>query len=451
MIDPLEVINSCARLVDFCSRMKDVGLENKVFSRLIQRVREDVEEAFRLMRKPEIQAHFEVDPDKEKRVNGAILSVKTAINNIARFVEALRVQKERDGSIGMINRLEWVLRHQSKLNSRQLELDTCHKSLLQTISAMQLWELFPPVRSIEISPMGSILLPPRARLRMRRGKIPENLIDLDDAREIIVEDGDQPSDQSLGCGAFGPSAITLVDPDIPALAELPITDVDKLRRSSSDRPHEDAEGISTELPPKGQQQPMHHDGQTSKDDLHPETFQETRPRSRMSDIVESPFEDGLILADEIPERPKSSLGLSSPISLPSTTYSDDLESQRSRSESANSIVLEFEWEMSPSFSDLVGSALPQLQICQPRLSRYRKKRASQSEIQKGPEEALNQVDEGKIVVMRPEAEEVELSNIVEGPQAGSDEVMIDDSKRRQSFQEDIRKRKARQNLVMSGM
>lgn len=447
MVDPLEVINTCARVIDFCSRLKDVGLENKVFSRLIQRVREDVEEAFRLMRKPEVQAHFEADPDKEKRVNGTILSVKTAINNIARFVEALRVQKEREGTIGMINRFEWVLRHQSKLNSRQLELDTCHKSLLQSINAMQMWELFPPTRSIEIGPTGSILLPPRARLRMRREKMPENLIDLDDERHVIP--GQQDCNcQNLGSGAFGPSAITLVEPDVPALAELPDADVKQFRKA----PIKTVEVVSVEeLIDSSLQGPLVITNDAvpfNNTHLRPNGFQEVQSKSRMSGNVESPFEDGLILADELPERPKSSLASSGPISMPSSMCSDVSDSRHSRSKSSTNIVLEFEWETSPSFSDLVESALPQLQICRPRLSRYRKKRASLAKVQLKSEPEFDHVDEGNDVNCQLPASVAETNTIVREEQIDNEKILL---VRPRSCQEDIRKRRAKQDLVLSGL
>ncbi|KAF2101544.1 hypothetical protein NA57DRAFT_72984 [Rhizodiscina lignyota] len=183
---PFDAINTAFRLIEFCMQMKDVSLENRVFVTLIQRVQDDVEEAFRLMRKPEVQEHFNVDPGKQERVESTILSARSAINSIGRFVETVRVDEERNGSIGMLHRFEWVLRHQAKLGSRELELSTCHKSLLSSIGMMQSLELHPLKNKtvVTITSSNSLLISPRARLRQRKSiATMENLIDLSDADE----------------------------------------------------------------------------------------------------------------------------------------------------------------------------------------------------------------------------------------------------------------------------
>ena len=186
-------INVCFKFVDFCMKVKDVSLENQVFVRIISRVRDDREEAFRLMRKPVVQRHFEIDPDSRKYVEGTILALNKALQSIGKFVESVRLDEERNGTISLGNRFEWVLRHQAKLGTRQLELDTCHKSLLQAMETMRMMERDPlPPSYIAATNPGDdnedgdddIPVPPHRRLQLRKeSQEAESLIDLDDTAD----------------------------------------------------------------------------------------------------------------------------------------------------------------------------------------------------------------------------------------------------------------------------
>src|SRR5215469_4340806 len=191
-------ITVCFKFVDFCMKVKDVSLENQVFVRIISRVREDREEAFRLMRKPTVQRHFDLDPDSKNYVEGTILALNKALQSIGKFVESVRIDEERNGSIGLVNRFEWVLRHQAKLGTRHLELDTCHKSLLQAMDTMRKFELdpLPPSYSTATRPRDSndednddnFLVAPRLRLQLRKeAQKPTNLIDFDDTVDEEID------------------------------------------------------------------------------------------------------------------------------------------------------------------------------------------------------------------------------------------------------------------------
>lgn len=183
-------INVCFKFVDFCMKVNDVSLENQVFVRIISRVREDREESFRLMRKPAVQRHFELDPDSRKYVEGTILALDKALQSIGKFVESVRLDEERNGSIGLVNRFEWVLRHQAKLGTRQLELNTCHQSLLQAMDRMQTFERdpLPPsystatnLRDDDDDGSYDILVAPRRRLQLRKES--QNPTDLDNTTD----------------------------------------------------------------------------------------------------------------------------------------------------------------------------------------------------------------------------------------------------------------------------
>jgi len=113
--------------------------ENRVFIRLIQRVRDDLDEVFRLLRNPTIRAHLSSDPGERAYIEGTIDSVRTALGSIGKFVESVRVDEEINGTISLQSRFEWVLRRPAKLLTRSLELDTCHKSLLQGIAGLKVF------------------------------------------------------------------------------------------------------------------------------------------------------------------------------------------------------------------------------------------------------------------------------------------------------------------------
>lgn len=51
-------------------------------------------------------------------------------------MECVRVDEERNGAVSLHKRFVWVLQHQSKLATRERELDTCHKSLLAGMQRM---------------------------------------------------------------------------------------------------------------------------------------------------------------------------------------------------------------------------------------------------------------------------------------------------------------------------
>ena len=188
----------CFKFVDFCIKIKDVSNENSVFVRIISRVREDREEAFRLMRKPAVQRHFEADPESKNYVEGTILALNKALQSIGRFVESVRLDEERNGTIGLVNRFEWVLRHEAKLGTRQLELDTCHKSLLQALDIMRAFNRDPlppayctvPTRGDDNYENGDddFLIAPRRRLQLlKEAQKSGNLIDLDDTTDMTMD------------------------------------------------------------------------------------------------------------------------------------------------------------------------------------------------------------------------------------------------------------------------
>lgn len=132
MADPSAIfsaINTAFKLAEFAIALNEVGTENAVFVRTIQRVRYDLQETERLLNMPAVKATLEKSEDKRLWIKGAIHSTKSALNDIGLFVERARSDNQRDGTISFANRVRWVLGDLSKLNNRVLELSACHQTL----------------------------------------------------------------------------------------------------------------------------------------------------------------------------------------------------------------------------------------------------------------------------------------------------------------------------------
>ncbi len=110
-------------------RLYSVGSENGVFVRMIQRVRLDLEETERLIYSPTVKSKLVATPGKLPWIKGVILSTKETLNEIGRWVERVRSDKEGHGSISWENRVRWVFSDNEKLANRSMELGTCHQAL----------------------------------------------------------------------------------------------------------------------------------------------------------------------------------------------------------------------------------------------------------------------------------------------------------------------------------
>ncbi|OCK79535.1 hypothetical protein K432DRAFT_64391 [Lepidopterella palustris CBS 459.81] len=146
MTDPgascvFSAIATVVRFVDFVSSLKEVSSENRIFISLIQRVREDIDEASRLRRCPAVTTHFIAYPSKKSWVDNAILDVQRALNEIGLYVESAMVDDNAHGGIKMKQRFEWVLSHHQKLITREISLSTYHQSVMGAINAMQAIEM----------------------------------------------------------------------------------------------------------------------------------------------------------------------------------------------------------------------------------------------------------------------------------------------------------------------
>lgn len=129
-------ISTTFKLAEFCLALKEVNSENLVFLKLIARVRKDLEEASRERREKEPVLKSSL-PGNMEWIDGAILDVRSALNDIGTFIERPRIDVEEGKPVSLKHRFEWVLMNHQKFVSRQLLLATCHQSLLVAITTMK--------------------------------------------------------------------------------------------------------------------------------------------------------------------------------------------------------------------------------------------------------------------------------------------------------------------------
>jgi hypothetical protein len=122
-------LNSAFRLSEYAVKLYSVDSENGVFVRMIQRVRLDLEETERLLCSPSVKSKLTATPGKLPWIKGVIMSTKGALNEIGRWVERVRSDKEGYGSISWENRVRWVFNDNEKLVNRKMELSANHQAL----------------------------------------------------------------------------------------------------------------------------------------------------------------------------------------------------------------------------------------------------------------------------------------------------------------------------------
>jgi hypothetical protein len=140
MGDPVSVgaafafLNTAFKLAEYAVKFCGVESENGVFVRMIQRVRLDLEETERLLCVPSVKKKLISTPGKLPWIKGVINSAKYSLNEIGRWVDRVRADKEGYGSVSWENRVRWIFKDYDKLVTRRMELGTSHQSLMTVLS-----------------------------------------------------------------------------------------------------------------------------------------------------------------------------------------------------------------------------------------------------------------------------------------------------------------------------
>ncbi|KAF2649167.1 hypothetical protein K491DRAFT_213699 [Lophiostoma macrostomum CBS 122681] len=134
-------LSTVFHFADFVSSLNGVPSEKQTLVRIIQRVRNDVNRASRLRSSPLVLDFCEGWPEEQLWIDGILLDVQVALNDIGAYVESVRGSSDEGGTVKMKQKFEWVLGHQDKLRTKQEALSTCHQSLQSAIQLMQNTEM----------------------------------------------------------------------------------------------------------------------------------------------------------------------------------------------------------------------------------------------------------------------------------------------------------------------
>lgn len=196
-------INTAFKFSEFVIALNEVGSENNVFVRTIQRVRLDLEEIERLLAIESVKSVLYQNPQKTRWVKEAIFDTKTALNDIGLFVERVRSDKDRDGEIGFGNRVRWVLKDHGKIENRRSELAACHQTLTTVLASLHPLEaqLGTTQRAVSSPTMFTDDAPPpsyadaaadsdfRSPYQRKKGKMKKSEVDIVEVTQDMQEQG----------------------------------------------------------------------------------------------------------------------------------------------------------------------------------------------------------------------------------------------------------------------
>jgi hypothetical protein len=115
-------------------KLHDVGEENAVFVRMVERVRIDLVECERLLALPEVKLALQGSPEKVEWIKQTSTRCRIAMEEKAKWTESVRKGVEGGRFLSFKKRIWWVLEEHEKLENRRMELAMCHLGLLQVIN-----------------------------------------------------------------------------------------------------------------------------------------------------------------------------------------------------------------------------------------------------------------------------------------------------------------------------
>ena len=128
-VNPIAITKLCYYLTEYTYKILNAGEECSVFIATVQIVRNDLNEAHRLLNIPSIQDKLISTPDKLEWTKEAVLSTKSAIEGVGKVVEQARIDKETKGSARLTSRVKWVVDGHDQALSRNTLLLACHQQL----------------------------------------------------------------------------------------------------------------------------------------------------------------------------------------------------------------------------------------------------------------------------------------------------------------------------------
>ena len=140
-MDPLSLLNEgiglTVNVTKFIIQFNAVKDETGFVARQVQSVTRDVQEAEELY----LGQKHHLSDGEQFRTEAVIRDTKRALNAIAKQVEPARRDKAEHGSVGVINRVDWILRRSSATQSCQAHLATIYISLQGRLSYLRMSRL----------------------------------------------------------------------------------------------------------------------------------------------------------------------------------------------------------------------------------------------------------------------------------------------------------------------
>ncbi|QDS76181.1 hypothetical protein FKW77_008048 [Venturia effusa] len=121
-------------------KLTDVGHENALYCRIIERVRLDLKETDRLLKLPEVKHAMQNAPEKLAWIKRTITALKDALKEMDKYVYRVASDKSRGKAIGWRHRFRWVLDDSEKAARCRGEVGICHEGLLEVLSLLSSFE-----------------------------------------------------------------------------------------------------------------------------------------------------------------------------------------------------------------------------------------------------------------------------------------------------------------------
>jgi hypothetical protein len=129
-----------AEFLIHAKRLTDVGHENAVYVRIMERVRLDLKETDRLLKLPEVKHAMANAPEKLGWIKRTITAMKESVTEMNKYVYRVSGDVERGRWIGVKHRFRWVLDDSEKALRCRGEVGICHEGLLEVITFLSAFE-----------------------------------------------------------------------------------------------------------------------------------------------------------------------------------------------------------------------------------------------------------------------------------------------------------------------
>jgi hypothetical protein len=129
-----------AEFLIHAKRLTEVGHENAVYVRIIERVRLDLKETDRLLKLPEVKHAMANAPEKLGWIKRTITAMKESVTEMNKYVRRVSGDVERGGWIGVRHRFRWVLDDSEKALRCRGEVGICHEGLLEVLAFLSAFE-----------------------------------------------------------------------------------------------------------------------------------------------------------------------------------------------------------------------------------------------------------------------------------------------------------------------